>query len=422
MGIIKKKLKKIKNKEEFHEWIVDTTNISFERNEYFVDTEDLYIEDFYLDEENIDNKSFRSTTFERCTFKSCIFNSVIFQSCTFISCTFLASEFYWSKFLESDLFACEFKFCTIADLELADVDIKNTEFNDCNEILDLRIRGMDTRIITFNSSYIHHMSIEPIKKSEDEFNFINCLIKESSFDRLNLVQSVFEDCSLSLNQFSSCEFSDKTFSNENNTPGNEFNMLDIRTILNSQPIDKKILENIFGINNADIKDYLIDLTSKIDFQSIFISYSFEDKVFANTINNFLTKRGILTFLWENDSPAGKSLNSIMTSNIREKDRVLFIASKDSIKSKACQFELTSGRQKQEITWENVLFPIHIDNFLFEIEKTQIRPIEKQNEYWKNIEELKKLNSLDFSNFVNTEKIDEHKFEKLIYRLIKGLRK
>jgi hypothetical protein len=130
----------------------------------------------------------------------------------------------------------------------------------------------------------------------------------------------------------------------------------------------------------------------------------------------------MTFLWEYDSPGGKSLKNIMSSNIKNKDRVLFIASENSIKSKACQFELSKGREKQEITWNDVFFPIHIDNFLFDLEKEKIRPIESQGEYWKNIQELRKLNSLDFSNFTDAKIIDEHKFEKLIYRLIKGLRK
>lgn len=69
-----------------------------------------------------------------------------------------------------------------------------------------------------------------------------------------------------------------------------------------------------------------------------------------------------------------------------------------------------------------MFPIHIDNFLFEVEKSIIRPEEKQDEYWKNITELKGLNSLSFVEFIDSSTRDEIKFEKQIYRLIEGLRK
>ena len=240
---------------------------------------------------------------------------------------------------------------------------------------------------------------------------------ESIFPKIKFIE-----CNLSLIQFSACQFGINTISSSNETPGNEFNMIDIRTILNSPPIDRKVLETIFGINSGDIKEYLIDLTTEIQFQSIFISYCFADRKFAKSINEILQRRGIVTFLWELDSPGGKPLEDIMAHNIKEKDRILFIASRNSVKSKACQFELTQGRKKQEIIWEEVLFPIHIDNYLFEITKEKIRPIEVQEEYWLNIEELKSLNSLDFSEFINPKNRDEHNFEKLLHRLIKSLRK
>lgn len=420
-------MKLIKNEKDFYSWIVnadpDYDDNNFRRNEYRLEGASLYIEDFHLDEEDLDNKSFISTTFVNCTFKSCIFNSAIFQSCNFYNCEFLVCSFNSSKIFESDLHNCEFKWCEISDLELVDINIESTIFIDCNEIIGLKIRGYDKRTVTFESCDLLYLDIYPSKKdSSDEYLFSNCIIKESNFNRLNFTKSSFTDCSLSLNQFSFCELSRSTIDESNDTPGNEFSMIDFRTILNSAPLDKVVLDNIFGIHNAEIKDYLIDLTAKIEFQSIFISYSFKDKSFAKTINEHLMKRGILTFLWENDAPGGKTLDEIMSSNVREKDRVLFIASKSSLVSKACHFELSEGRKKQELIWDDVLFPIHIDNFLFEIEKNKIRPIDKQNEYWQNIVELKKLNSLDFSQYIKLEGKENREFERSIFRLIKGLRK
>jgi len=164
------------------------------------------------------------------------------------------------------------------------------------------------------------------------------------------------------------------------------------------------------------------LTSKIEFQSVFISYSFKDKEFAKKINNELVNKGIFTTLWEKDSPGGKPLKEIMSKGVDEKDRVLFIASKDSLKSPACHFELSGGRRKQEKIWEDVLFPIHIDDYLFKIKKENIRPIEIQNEYWNNILELRNLNSIDFSQFTDQLNYNKRSFDNLIFRMLKGLRK
>lgn len=390
----------------------------------------LNLDSLRIEKTKISDKHLECTFFKKCVFINCEFDNTVFHSCTFIDCEFILCTFYKSKFLFIELTKTTFSDCTILGLEIADLEANNLVFSDCPEVLDLSLRGFGNRHISFKNCYLHHLDIEPIatndnhkyENKEEKIDFIKCMIKESSFDRVDFTKSIFKKCSLSLIQFSSCELLTETIDNTNNTPGNEFNMVDIRTILNSAPMDRKVLENIFGINSSDVKEYLIDLTSKIEFQSIFISHSFADKQFAKLINERLNRKGIMTFLWEYDSIGGRTLESIMSTNINEKDRVLFIASKNSLKSKACHYELTEGRKKQEITWHDVLCPIHIDNFLFEVEQSKIRPLEKQEEYWENIVELKKLNSLDFSKFIDLNKRDEHKFEKMLYRLLKGLRK
>src|SRR4029077_16469463 len=98
------------------------------------------------------------------------------------------------------------------------------------------------------------------------------------------------------------------------------------------------------------------------------------------------------------------LEEIMTSGITAHDKLLFIASENSIRSKACQYEITTARKKQEQSWKNVFFPIYIDSYLFSVKKSDIRPVDSANEYWENIEEIKRVNALDFSKF-NTKKIN-----------------
>jgi uncharacterized protein YjbI with pentapeptide repeats len=420
-------LNEIGNNKEFVEWISKVDKEydlkHYENTNYRPADSMLYLNNLVLEKLKIRDKSFLNTEFKSCVFFNCNFTSSLFFSSTLIKCKFINCHFTWTNFVDVDLFSCDFNDCVIVGMEISDAVVKKTIFRNCTEVLDLRLRSGRERDFTFKSCYLHHLDIEPIEsKFSEKFDFTDCMIKESSFDRIYLTESVFKDCNLSLNQFSSCSLSSGTFSDNNNIPGNEFNLIDIRTILNSNPLGEKILEDLFGIHNGEIKEYLIDLTSKIEFQSIFISYSFNDSSFAKTINEALQRRGIMTFLWENDSKAGKPLENIMSSGIKEKDRILFISSEHSLKSKACHFELTEGRKKQEITWGDVLFPIHIDNFLFEVKKNAIRPVEKQNEYWENITELKRLNSLSFVEFKDSNLRDEIKFEKQIFRLIEGLRK
>jgi hypothetical protein len=140
----------------------------------------------------------------------------------------------------------------------------------------------------------------------------------------------------------------------------------------------------------------------------------------NRLNDALNIKEIRTFLWEKDAPGGKMLDEIMTKGIHGYNKILFIASENSIKSKACQFELSEGRKKQEQLWKTIFFPIHIDNYLFKIEKRDIRPTVMADEYWENIQELKRINSIDMSKF-NCEQLDLEEFQMLVEKLIEDLR-
>jgi uncharacterized protein YjbI with pentapeptide repeats len=418
----------LNTQKEFVAWINEVDE-EFEekrlqRNSYrFSGGDMLRLNSVSLQNLSIRDKDFECTEFKECLFENCNFLFSHFSSCTLIGCDFVNCTFTWSKFLDVDLIECSFEDCTILGLELSDAILKNTTFLGCSEVLDLSIRGKRDREVLFQKCYLHHMDVEPNGNDDiDILDFSDCFITESSFDRVDFSQSTITDCSLSLNQFSSCTFEFNTLQNGNQTPGNEYNLIDIRTILNSSELDNVVLEELFGIHNPQVKDYFVELTSKLEFQSIFISYSFADKRFANKINNELNKRGILTFLWEKDSPGGKPLKEIMSKGVDSKDRVLFIASENSLKSEACQFELSEGRRKQEKSWETVLFPIHIDDFLFNVNQEQIRPIEKKEEYWKNIEELRRINSISFTNFSNINNVDDRAFNKVLMRLITGLRK
>ncbi|MBI9069640.1 MAG: toll/interleukin-1 receptor domain-containing protein [Salinivirgaceae bacterium] len=422
-------MNKITNIEEFTGWLFETNADSkldeycYAKSNYSVGNDMLEISDLKIDEEDIDSKHFQSTKFINCNFKNTNFKSSIFGDCEFVNCYFIGCEFTWVKSFNIELKDCKLDYCSIAGLELNDSYSYNTVFENCNEIADLIIRGFGDRDLRFSSCNLLGLQVEPIQKQHiDRLLFEDCIIKEASFNRIDFLNSEIRDCSLSLNKFSSCTLTKETLAGVNSAPGDEFNMIDIRTILNSSPLDNNDLESLFGIHNSEIKEYLHDLTSEIKFQSVFISYSFEDKEFASAINDTLQKKGVFTFLWEKNSIGGEPLDYIMKSGINAKDRVLFIASENSIKSKACQFELTQGQKKQELIWKDVLFPIHVDDFLFKVAKEQIRPVEKQDEYWSNISELKKLNSLDFSEFYDEAKRDNHEFEKIIFRLLKGLRK
>jgi hypothetical protein len=250
------------------------------------------------------------------------------------------------------------------------------------------------------------------------FAFRYSTLSFCSFSDIDFEKSVFKSNHFKNISFVNCILSSSTLANTNANDVLSYNSIDFHSINSSDHISAIVLKNIFGITEPDIKGYVEGLVKEISLQSVFISYSFRNREIAHILNNSLRAKGVITFLWENDAPGGQRLKKIMSDYVRKLDRILFVASEDSLKSQACQFELSEGRKKQNQNWKTVLFPIHIDNYLFEVERDDIKPNEVRKEYWRNILELRDINSLDFS----TVEFDKAKFDKMITRIVKDLRK
>lgn len=107
------------------------------------------------------------------------------------------------------------------------------------------------------------------------------------------------------------------------------------------------------------------------------------------------------FRFQNNDPGG-SFESIMVQEIEQHDNLLFIASENSIKSRACQFELTQGRKKSQAEWRQVVVPVRLDDYIITIRESDIPANDKRKEYWDNIQDLKRTNIHDFSTFVNED--------------------
>lgn len=396
---------------------------------------------FYKKETLIYRKSFSNITFtERytdiefkdCTFRNCTFEGISGFFCIFSDCEFVKCNFFNSIFTHLDEYWTDLKFdkCYFNNVKLEEGAFFNIEFLNC-EIKSLSLLGLiPFYIVSFKNCHLESSQFQSVSYYQDDteidFEVPDLIIDSSvldlcSFNNVDLINSYFISVDLFKTTFSNTRINKNTFSEfeKNDRPCNA--SIDFQSILKSDDIDKKALEKYFNIYTQDLKKTIQQISQKADFKSIFISYSLKDKDFANTLNNNLIRKGIKTFLWENDAQGGARLNDIMAKNIEKYDKILFIASCSSIKSKTCHFELSQGRKKQEETWEEVFIPIHIDNYLFEVKKENIRPIDKADEYWLNIEELLKINSIDFNKF---NKSDSFTFdmETEINKIIVTLRK
>ncbi len=151
------------------------------------------------------------------------------------------------------------------------------------------------------------------------------------------------------------------------------------------------------------------------YKSVFISYSNEDIVFARHLRNFLVARGVDVFFFELDSQP-TLLKELMQKEIYKRDIFLFIASKNSLMSEPCQFELSNCQEKQNKDWsKDLLVTLKIDDYIFEINKHNI-PQKNRDEFWSNIQFIKDRRMLDYKQFmINFNRVNfQEKIIELIY--------
>lgn len=161
---------------------------------------------------------------------------------------------------------------------------------------------------------------------------------------------------------------------------------------------------------------LLEVKPMAEYHSVFISYSFKDSKFAKKLYSFLRINGVSAFLFEEDNPH-KPLKSMLEKEISNYDKLIFIASINSLQSEGCHFELTKCRGKHMKNWANgqALISIKLDDYIFKVSQNDL-PTEMQEEYWANIEFVKSQNVIDYSQFMEFN--DHIALQKQVKRLIK----
>lgn len=388
--------------------------------------------------DQLKGKKIHGTKFINCLFLESDISDLYAFMCTFESCDFVECNLEGAVFRKCDIQLSIFSKCHSRFLfNLSEGYIYNTLIDECT-FTGIEISGTYAGNLIFRSSSIswgrfqvlitsnfddRELALnENLKIAENDLELIfeSCKIEFMNFMMNNFIDAVFKNCLLSRNNFNDCILYNHNFkwTKKKETIWG-VNNLDIVSLLNSQLINNEILEQLFHFKSKiqiDIKDNM----TKKKLSSVFISYSLKDHEVAEEINARLKTEGVKTFLWEKDAPGGKKLKSIMKTNIDSKDRILFISSENSLKSQACHFEITQGRKKQNKSWKTILYPIHLDNLLFEIEQEQI-PLDYRDEYWKNITELKEINSMDFSMLKKRDQAEESKIDELFNNLINSLK-
>jgi len=103
----------------------------------------------------------------------------------------------------------------------------------------------------------------------------------------------------------------------------------------------------------------------INFYSCFISYSHEDKSFAQRLHDHLQARGIRCWLDEHQMKVGDKILPGILDAIRMHDKVLLCCSGSSLKSEWVVKEIETALQREMREGRLLLFPLNLDGYLFD---------------------------------------------------------
>lgn len=149
--------------------------------------------------------------------------------------------------------------------------------------------------------------------------------------------------------------------------------LDIHTIYQSK--GNIPIEFLRGVGMDDqMISFVQSLKGAIQFYSCFISYSRENDDFATLLHDRLQGTGIRCWKDTKDLKTGDFIEDSINKAIKTHEKVLIIFSKESINSKWVRREVKNALDRETKENKKILFPINIDNTVFEDDSFWVKDI------------------------------------------------
>lgn len=135
-------------------------------------------------------------------------------------------------------------------------------------------------------------------------------------------------------------------------------------VLSGSRVSQEFLQGV-GVPKA-VLDYLVSaLTQPLELYSCFISYSSKDELFAKRLYYDLRAHDVRCWLFEEDAEWGKKVWSEIDRSIKIHDKVIIICSAHSLESEPVLREIERALQREDKEKRDVLFPVRLDNHIFE---------------------------------------------------------
>lgn len=380
----------------------------------------------------------------------------------FDKCDFRNANLMSANFRKSSLKATNFSSAKLEGSKFSDADLSNSDLRNTNlRIVDFRgsnlfCANFENSIFYYaklNEAYLHRANLSNISsKSTDfykadlsatkiigatmissEFNSAilhGATLKDSLLEKIDFRTADFKGTKFLDVEFKECTFHGSIFINNDlrGISGLESSIhrgpsyIDSTTFKKSKGQIPKIFLEGCGLQDWEIKSvelYKEGLTDmevdnivyevaqlrtgdSIQVHNLFISYSHANHAFVDAFEPYLRNKGIRFWRDIHDGTAGPLDKMVVRA--MENRTVLLIFSENSINSDWVEFEVENARKLEKQYGRHVLCPIALD-------------ASWKDANWSPIlmNQIKKYNVLDFSDWKNERKMGE-----LFNRLLKGL--
>lgn len=192
-------------------------------------------------------------------------------------------------------------------------------------------------------------------------NLTSAILKNACFNRTVFYETIFANIDLSgVIGLEECNFYGPC-------------TIDHRTLLQSSNLPEAFLKGC-GLPD-ELINYLPSLLGKaIDFYSCFISYSHEDEEFTKRLHADLQAKGVRCWYAPEDFRIGDKMRPKIDEVIRIHDKLLIVLSENSVKSKWVAHEVNRALDKELKEERTVLFPIRLDDKVFDVKKDWVSQI------------------------------------------------
>jgi uncharacterized protein YjbI with pentapeptide repeats len=236
------------------------------------------------------------------------------------------------------------------------------------------LRGCDLRELQLTIAELDFADLSQADLSGAELELASA--RGACFRGADLMRTHFRSCDVSEADFSDARMADTIVSDvdlslaigledvDHRSPS----LIAVDTLIKSRgDLPKAFLQGAGFPDSfiSNLKTLIGAMDDPSQFHSCFISYSVTDQSFCDKVYEELRTNHLRVWRFAEDATWGKPIWREIDIGITTYDRVIVICSKNSLQSGPVLREIERALQREDREGKNVLFPIRIDNYLFD---------------------------------------------------------